>query len=400
MSKNIVYCADGTWNEPEEEENGVISPSNVFKLFLLLEKTHTQVVQYEEGVGTASGVRDSIYGGLFGEGIFKKIQVGYEFLAKNYELKDKIFLFGFSRGAYAIRALAKVIDIIGLSAMEKCILEPKTTCLKSQVNKLCDSCKRNQSILSQLKHVFIPKYKDRSLKNKAQQKDKKITPMTFEERVHQFKANRKPIMDIEIEVLGAWDTVERIGNPLLIKFKKIINQIDLHALDIREHSNIKNFYHALAIDEKRFAFMPTLVNENCFKEDKKVMQVWFLGSHSNIGGGYKQNSLSHNTLKWMVTKAMNHGLELDKSLLSNFKTKPNGDGTLRDETSTLSGWVYFKSKLLKNFRPVRKIDKLTKESNAVLRVAQSVYLRKENDGEYKPLGLPDKNICEIENDIV
>lgn len=151
MSKNIIYCSDGTWNKPDEQEDGVISPTNVFKLFLLLQKNATQLVEYGEGVGTTSGIHDTIFGGLFGEGVFKKIQAGYEFLAKNYVESDKIFLFGFSRGAYTVRVLAKCIEMFGLAKMEKCVLESQTTCLKSQINSLCPACNKNQKILSQLK---------------------------------------------------------------------------------------------------------------------------------------------------------------------------------------------------------------------------------------------------------
>lgn len=207
-------------------------------------------------------------------------------------------------------------------------------------------------------------------------------------------------MGINIEMLGAWDTVERIGNPLMVKLQKVLHSVNTNWYDIKKHENINNMYHALAIDEKRFAFLPTLVDEaNFINESKKIMQVWFAGCHSNIGGGYKNNKLSNNVLIWMIKQAINHGLQIDSSLLSKFSADAE-KGTLRDETMGFCGFVYFSSKIFKLFVPIRKIAELTKERNAIIRIAESVFLRKENDQTYTPLGLPVRQDCVIEDDTI
>ncbi len=138
MSKNIVFCADGTWNhpgEPDSEENA-LHFSNVYKLFLKLEgvdepgttrlaneqeKTlraaggsQRQVAKYLHGVGDSNNFLSRILGGGLGAGLITRVVRGYTFVSRNYEPGDKIFLVGFSRGAYTARALAGMISAKGL----------------------------------------------------------------------------------------------------------------------------------------------------------------------------------------------------------------------------------------------------------------------------------------------
>src|SRR3954462_12120429 len=136
MSKNIVFCADGTWNHPSDPEtDDSAHPSNVFKLFVKLEgkddpgstrlaneqeKTSqedggvVQVAKYLHGVGDSNNFLVRVLGGGFGEGLITRIVRGYTFVSRNYEPGDKIFLIGFSRGAYIVRALAGLISAKGL----------------------------------------------------------------------------------------------------------------------------------------------------------------------------------------------------------------------------------------------------------------------------------------------
>jgi len=107
MAKNIAFCADGTWDDTNSE-------TNVYKLFKALPTTSTQVPYYDDGVGADGTPLQRLTGGAFGDGIFQKIKDGYTKIAHVYEQGDKLFLFGFSRGAYTARALAGMIAICGL----------------------------------------------------------------------------------------------------------------------------------------------------------------------------------------------------------------------------------------------------------------------------------------------
>ena len=107
--KRLIVCSDGTWNNPDQEDNGIPSPTNVFKIYNAIAEDDGDVPQlryYHPGVGGEGGIVDSIVGGAVGVGISRHIQSAYHWLGRNYEEGDKIFLFGFSRGAFTARSIA------------------------------------------------------------------------------------------------------------------------------------------------------------------------------------------------------------------------------------------------------------------------------------------------------
>ena len=138
MSKHIVYCADGTWNKPDQDKNHdqSVDPTNVYKLYACLEGERitdaamldeqekqwvvggvTQLVaKYMHGVGNSSSHITRIIGGTFGAGVIARVVRGYTFISRNYEPGDHIHITGFSRGAYTARALAGLIASQGLLA--------------------------------------------------------------------------------------------------------------------------------------------------------------------------------------------------------------------------------------------------------------------------------------------
>ncbi len=114
MTKNIVVCCDGTWNTPEHMDHGLPSPTNVVKLYNALIKDQQQEVYYHPGVGTGRNWWDKIAGGGTGEGLDQNIKSAYRWLGTHYAAGDRIFLFGFSRGAYTVRSLGGLIAKCGL----------------------------------------------------------------------------------------------------------------------------------------------------------------------------------------------------------------------------------------------------------------------------------------------
>ena len=107
MPKRIIFCADGTWQDP-------VNNTNVYRLYKALTMASDQVTFYDDGVGADATGLDRILDGAFGQGILQKIQDGYTKIAHVYDPGDEIFLFGFSRGAYTVRSLAGMIAICGL----------------------------------------------------------------------------------------------------------------------------------------------------------------------------------------------------------------------------------------------------------------------------------------------
>ena len=117
--KKIIICCDGTWNKPDQKSNkfNVRKPTNITKLSRALKTTcdnkEAQVCYYDTGVGTGN-ILDKYLGGGTGQGLEKNIMEAYRFLVNNYHPKDKIFMFGFSRGAYTVRSLTGLVNLIGL----------------------------------------------------------------------------------------------------------------------------------------------------------------------------------------------------------------------------------------------------------------------------------------------
>ena len=138
MAKSIVFCADGTWNGPGQDENKDSLPNgtNVLKTFcnlkgevsietakLLNEQEKVclddkgmpvQIAKYIHGVGDSRNSLIHLLGGVFGAGVVQRIVRGYTFISRHYESGDRIYLIGFSRGAYTVRALSGLILSIGL----------------------------------------------------------------------------------------------------------------------------------------------------------------------------------------------------------------------------------------------------------------------------------------------
>jgi len=270
MSKNIVLCIDGTWNKPDEKLHNENEETNVRNLWELLEKNNSakQVVYYDEGVG--AHWYDQIMGGISGKGLSKNIREAYFELCKSYHTGDKVFIFGFSRGAYTARSLAGMIYSCGLL--------------------------NNENLTEQsVKHAFdIYKKSDESVRSN-------------------FKKNN---IKCEIETLGVWDTVGSLGIP--IGFLKKISSRYIQFHDTKINKEIKNAYHAVSIDEQRSAFLPTLWDVNLAKKHQVVEQVWFSGVHSDIGGGYKERHHSDIPFQWMISK-------LKGKVIFNNKTYPYSD---------------------------------------------------------------------------
>ena len=248
-SKNVVICLDGTGNQFNEDN------SNVVKLFRVLRReAGAQVAYYDPGVGTLadpgykSSVAKKINMGLglaFGRGLTRNVEEAYSYLMDHYEEGDRIYLFGFSRGAFTARALAGFIQHCGL------------------LEKGC------QNLIPYALRLFKSKKVDFPLAARFKQTYARTCPIHF---------------------VGLWDTVSTYGwvyDPIYLPFTT-------------NNKGVKAARHALAIDEKRVFFRPSLLGEF---GDKK--EVWFAGVHSDVGGGYpeSESGLAKIPLQWMVEEA-------------------------------------------------------------------------------------------------
>lgn len=290
--RNLVICLDGTWNTPDQRDRGRQIPSNVVKMArAVATRTATplppQVVYYDTGVGTR-GVLDRFIGGVTGYGISENIRAAYRWLIEHFRHDDRIFLFGFSRGAYSVRSLAGLIGICGIPQQYEGSLD---------------------DVVKQAYAIYRDK-KPRSRNTKANR---------FVERTN---ANRA-----DLHFIGVWDTVGALGVPTRGPIGWWTRRRSgFH--DVNLGSHIKHAFHALAINERRGPFQPALWSATT-NSSRVVVQAWFPGVHSNIGGGYVDNGLSDRALLWMIYNANAHGLCFDENYI-NLSLRPNWFGELRD----------------------------------------------------------------------
>lgn len=282
MPKKIVVCCDGTWNRADQKTSaGRPVPTNVTKFALSVAPESSdgleQRVYYQEGVGVRASER--IVGGAFGLGLSRNIRAAYRFLVETYEPGDILYLVGFSRGAFTARSLAGFIRNAG-------ILRPEHSNLIDKAYTL---------------------YRKRS---------SATHPNSVAARLFRSSYSR----EADIHFIGVWDTVGANGIPL--SGWRLINVINrrwqFH--DTQLSGTVKNAYHAIAIDEKRRPFEPTLwtrPERGRLEDDQRVRQVWFSGVHSDVGGGYEETGLSDISLQWIAASAEKDGLTFsDGSVLA------------------------------------------------------------------------------------
>lgn len=275
-TRNVALFLDGTWNTLWDN-------TNVWRLKSLCKQNSSQLVYYSQGVGTQAD--EKFRGGVLGYGIDQEVIDAYEWLVENHEEGDHLFLFGFSRGAYTARSLSGLISKCGLLRAGAPL----------SVRQLYDRYRLDSTV------------RDIRLLQEAVEKGQKNT-LTPEENwmLKYCKA-------IPIWFLGVWDTVGSLG----ISFGDIpeLSRQSYHFLETDLRINNTNAYHALAIDEHRADFAPTLWSRPKdaswppARSLEKVEQRWFVGAHANVGGGYRNDLLAQVPLKWLMGKAKGHGLE-------------------------------------------------------------------------------------------
>ena len=250
-----------------------------------------QVCYYHNGVGTDAGFFSKFVGGALGWGLSGIVQDAYRFIANNYRTGDQIYIFGFSRGAYAARSLAGFIGFAGL-------LDKKRLAWLPEAYKL---------------------YRTSPEKREASPYAKKLKDLRLE--THR---------DVPIHFVGVWDTVGALGAPTpgLKWFTK--RWVKFH--DTSLGKDVRHAYHALAIDERRRPFKPDIWTAKG-DPNQVVEQVWFAGVHSNIGGSYKDHVLSDISLKWMMERAQGCGLEF-RAHLEELQPQPIEKGRVERSFST------------------------------------------------------------------
>jgi hypothetical protein len=297
-TRRLILLLDGTWNDDEVGGNATnivrlrdliadsldpldVAPSRLntgssTSLNHVSPRTFANreyIVFYERGVGT--GPFDRVRGGGFGLGLDRNIRRAYRFLSFHYLAGDEIFIFGFSRGSYTARSLTGYLGAIGLLR--------------------CDTCTEARERLAWSFYRTPPN--DR-------------LPGVWKE----LEPYMHPRETVRVRCLGLFDTVGAMGVPLQGLWRLNRQQFEFH--DVELSSLVDIALHALAIDEHRRPFEPSLWRRNKFKRTSaKVEQVWFPGVHADIGGGYltddqrlraSSRPLDDLALDWMIKRLLKH----------------------------------------------------------------------------------------------
>ncbi|MCA0906361.1 DUF2235 domain-containing protein [Ruegeria marisrubri] len=285
--RRLIVCCDGTWNSPKNKDGDLLAPTNVIKFHAEIAKEdadgNEQIPFYRTGVGTLGNPLKKLLGGALGYKLEDDIKSAYKFLAETWKPGDEIYLLGFSRGAYTARSVAGLLGSIGLCNLTDPDLSDETKWANAHAALLRFQLKKSNG-----RSVLLNQ-------EKRQGKDKITVDLHSPDQV-------------PIRFLGVWDTVGSLGVPDDLGLTKLIIG-DLRSnrfLDTKLGDGVQTARHALAIDEQRIDFVPTLWTGH--DPGRDIRQVWFAGVHGDVGGSYADHRLGDITLNWMIEEAFACGL--------------------------------------------------------------------------------------------
>ena len=326
----IVICADGTWNRPEKNLKEDF-PTNVLRLSRAIKpfgkNDVPQQVFYDWGIGSYYG---KVSGGVTGKGIQKNVMDAYRYIVQNYSPKSEIWLFGFSRGAYTVRSLCGLINNCGV--------------LKKDNAKLIETA--------------FTLYKKPGKRNSPKGEN------SVKFRKEYSHSSR------EVHFVGVWDTVGALGIP--ISFLGFLDEKD-EFYDTKLGKNVRVARHALAIDEIREDFEPSIWKE---RPNLDLKQVWFSGAHADVGGSQKPDSdgsmIADIPLNWMIQEAAANGLAIEPHIK-------------KELTANSSAKIHPSRR--KFYRLKRKFFRVIAHGRSDLLIHNSVKERWDSDDRYRPKNL-------------
>lgn len=370
MPKNIVLLSDGTGNSAAK-----LAKTNVWRLYqaLDLSKPDDQIAYYDDGVGTSSFKPLALIGGAFGYGLKRNVLNLYTFLCRNFTSGDRIFCFGFSRGAFTVRSLTGLIACEGLvyHPTEAGLLGRAKTAFREYRRKRYPADIPFDKVGRVIRDLFVG---DREYANRRTSHPK--PPIAF---------------------LGLWDTVAAYGLPI-DELTRALNWVwRLYPKDREPLPLVQRLRHAVALDDERNTFHPMLFNEQqepgrneLTKNtgEERVSQVWFTGMHSNVGGGYPDDALSLVSLTWMIVEAEAAKLILKDKERRDIFSAADPIGKLYDSRRGLGGFYRYLPRKI----AVLTNDTVDKDSPVIIplpKIHESVFHRiAMGVDRYAPIGLP------------
>lgn len=395
MSRRIIICADGTWNTPDQRHGNTIALTNVCKIAQAIAPTDkegkSQIVFYNQGVGTESNLKDHFLGGALGLGLTRNIISCYRFLVNNYQDGDELYLFGFSRGAYTVRSLAGLIRNCGILHKSYAeLINLAYLIYRSRDKDDMPNERRAQEFRQRYSREFHPA--ERTSQQNSAGVNKPARTIRFigvwdtvgslgipEDIINNWfdlnffglrpfgttaknsqkpdlKANQRDTFLQGSELIYSIlhnrgddsvqynfekpspSTQEQIFSMLKDQGLRVPDSFNYRFHDVQLSEIVEHGYHALALDERRQDFLPTLWEKDPKHQSQILEQKWFVGSHCNVGGGEPDARLSDIPLAWMMEKAEGCGLAFDPTYRSQ-KIRPDAvAGSITDQLELNPLW--------------------------------------------------------------
>jgi uncharacterized protein (DUF2235 family) len=394
MARKIILLSDGTGNSASK-----VWRTNVWRTFESLDLTNSdQVAVYDDGVGTSSFKPLAIIGGAFGYGLKRNVIGLYKFVCRNYRSEsdyrreqqgsasagnhfqdDEIYGFGFSRGAFTIRIVVGLIADQGLVryATEQELDRKAAEAYRAYRAKHFHSVWGIERIGRAIRSIFVSATHDET---------------------------ERPVRSIRF--LGLWDTVAAYGLPLDEWTRGVSKWIWPLELPGRQlSSKVDRACHAVCLDDERTTFHPVLWDESLQSdpltdswptECQRISQVWFAGVHSNVGGGYPDDSLALVPLTWMMHEAKKTGLKFKQppkaelDAVSVAESASDKDGRLYDSRTGLGGYYRYGPRKVYDLCHMKLSNNPDDKVEIELpKIHESVFGRIEVGAHlYAPIGLP------------
>jgi Uncharacterized alpha/beta hydrolase domain (DUF2235) len=402
MPHRIIILSDGTGNSAAK-----VWRTNVWRVFEFLDLTdRDQVAKYDDGVGSSSFKPLALLGGAFGWGLKRNAIDLYKFICRNYrpasgELPggSQIYAFGFSRGAFTVRILIGLILRQGLVPYHS----ESDLDIRAKAAYRAFRADRFHSVLR-------VEWLSRMLRNGL---------IWLLDRA----AGRRPYTSSEnlvapsIEFVGVWDTVAAYGLPIEEMTRGVSRwiwplELPTRTLDAR----VKRACHALALDDERTTFHPVLWNEKdetpatpdkdgkVWLRDERISQVWFVGSHSNVGGGYPDDALAYIPLYWVMEEARSRGLRFkvppaDPDAFRRAASARDADGRQYDSRSGMAGYYRYGPRKIADLCHMRVSRQEGDSVDIDLpKIHETALLRLRGGGNaYAPIGIPARYAVAMSN---
>ena len=372
---NIALLSDGTGNSSAK-----LMKTNVWRMYEAIDLSKgDQIAIYDNGVGTSSFKPLAVLGGALGWGLKRNVRTLYAFACQNYRPgtetreADRLYAFGFSRGAFTARVLAGLIESQGLiSGASGKELQRQAKWAYREYRRQFNATRILVNPLRALRDVAL---------------------RTWERCWGLPKYDPARNRRVRVAFLGLWDMVDAYGLPvdeMTRGWDQWVWPLSVNAQ--RRPENIDKICHAVALDDERHTFHPVLFDETGQlpaknTRDERVTQVWFAGAHSNVGGGYPDDSLARVPLRWMASEACQQGLRLHPFVCDEWEAHADPNGPAYDSRSGFGAYYRYNPRSIKKLTNDRYADVSVPRPKVHVSVLDRITAARDS---YAPIVLPDQ----------